>query len=281
MNIKKYYTYKTTHQIWRLLISTGDKIIIETRIPNNKEAFFHCFDINKGKMIFSDFQLEEKYYVGIETVYKEIIYFHKFPKPDLPLHKEIIAFDINTQKVLWTNNELSFLFALDKKIYGFKQGFEERYFSSLDYLTGDLIEDLGTDYVKINHLRAKSELEMDYSAYLFPQTYYDANNKISNGPKAHLPLTAMIKDYLSNLEIVGNVEYNIYKNLLLLSFHTKILSENFRNNFAAVDIETGSIVISEVLNSNTKLLMTDSFFMYKNFLILLKEKNGLIIYKLE
>lgn len=271
MKIKKYYTYNSQHQIWRLLISDSDKLIVETRNPNTKEAFFHCLDIQKSKMIFSDFQLEEKYYVGIETIYKEIIYFHKFPKPDLPNHKEIIAFDINSTKILWSNNELSFLFALDEKIYGFKQGFEERFFTSLNYLTGDVIEDLGTDYLKINILRSKSENEKDYSSYLFPQIYSEDDNFISE----------LIKKTVPKLEFIGNVEYNIYKNLLLLSYHTKILPDGLRNNFTAVDIEKNSTVISEILNSNTKAFMTDSFFMYKNFLILLKEKNGLIIYKLE
>ena len=101
MKAKKYYKVDYPNQIWRLLISDKDKLIIETRNPETKEAFFNCFDINNKKVLFDNFQLEEKYYVGIETVHNEIIYFHKFPKPDLPNHKEIIAFDINSQKILW------------------------------------------------------------------------------------------------------------------------------------------------------------------------------------
>lgn len=271
MKIKKYFSQDFKNQIWRLLISDEDKLVIETRNPQTKEAFFDCFDINKKKFLFSDYQLDEKFYVGIETIYKEIIYFHKFPKPDLPNHKEIIAFDINSQKILWTNSELSFLFAYDDKIFAYKQGFEERYFSALSYLDGIIVEDLGTDYLKINSLRRESENLKDYSQYIFPQVYLSKDHFISK----------FINDYFSKIILIGEIEYGIYNNLLLLSYHTQNQAGNLRNNFAAIDMQDNSIKISVVLSENTKSFMTDSFFMYKNFLILLKEKNGLIIYKLE
>jgi len=271
MKIKKYFSQDFQNQIWRLLISDKDKLIIETRNPNTKEAFFDCFDIYNKKFLFSDFQLDEKYYIGIETIYKEIIYFHKFPKPDLPNHKEIIAFDINTQKILWTNNELSFLFAYDDKIFAYKQGFEDRYFFALNYLEGIIVNDFGTDYVKINSLRRESENLKDYSHFIFPQVYLSENQNISK----------IINDYFSRIKLIGDIEYGIYNNLLLLSYHSQNQLGNLKNNFAAIDMLNNSTKISVVLNENIKSFMTDSFFMYKNFLILLKEKNGLIIYKME
>jgi len=85
----------------------------------------------------------------------------------------------------------------------------------------------------------------------------------------------------SKLLLIGEIEYGIYNNLLLLSYHTQNQAGNLKNNFAAIDMHDNSTKISVVLSENTKSFMTDSFFMYKNFLILLKEKNGLIIYKLE
>ncbi|MEG8946355.1 DUF4905 domain-containing protein [Rosettibacter firmus] len=270
MKAKKYYKVDYPNQIWRLLISDKDKLIIETRNPETKEAFFNCFDINNKKVLFDNFQLEEKYYVGIETVHNEIIYFHKFPKPDLPNHKEIIAFDINSQKILWINDELSFLFAFEDKIFAFKQGFEERYFYALNYFDGNLVDDFGNDYLKINSLRKKAEEQKDYSNYIFPQVYYKDDNQISE-----------IIDYLIKKNITGNIEFNLYKKILLLSFHLTNNDNNLSNHFIAFDLEKEKIIISEILNKNTKSFMTDSFFMYKNFLILLKEKNGLIIYKLE
>lgn len=271
MKIKKYYDKYFKNQIWRLLISDSDRLIIETRNPETKEAFFDCFDIKNKKLLFSNFQLEEKYYIGIETIHKEIIYFHKFPKPDLPNHKEIIAFDIDTQKILWINKDLTFLFPLEDKIYAFKQGFEERFFSALNYLTGELIEDLGNNYQKINSLRAESEKQKNYNCYIFPQRYFYENNSIIHA----------IDNYKTDLDIIGEVEYAFYKNILLFTYHTQNKTGGLSNNFTAIDLEKKKKILKEVLNVNTKSFMTDSFFVYKNFLILLREKNGIIIYKLE
>ena len=94
--------------------STG-KLIIEERDIENKEVFFNCIDISTGERIFSDFQLDEKFWVGIEAIDEDVIYFHKFMKPDMPGHQGIIAFDINSESILWENSEYSFLFVVDKK----------------------------------------------------------------------------------------------------------------------------------------------------------------------
>lgn len=270
--MKKCFAYSSPQQIWRILISDSGKLILETRDVISKEVFYHCYVIEKGEKIFSGLQLDEKIWLGIEAVYKEIIFFHRFPKPDMPHHKEIIAFDIASQKILWQNSELSFLFVNDGKVYGFKQGFEERYFFALDFLTGEQLEDFGSDYITINRLRADADNAKDWSEYLYPEKFRNENDeRISNA----------IHGQTNNLEIAGEVEYNSYGNLLFFNFHHKIHPESFVNNFCAIDLNTGKVILSEVLNANAKSLFTDSFFVYKNFLFLLKEKNAVVVYKID
>ena len=45
MKIKKKYSFKNKRQIWRLLPTTTDKLVIEDRDTQNKEVFFNCIDI--------------------------------------------------------------------------------------------------------------------------------------------------------------------------------------------------------------------------------------------
>jgi hypothetical protein len=272
MNLTELYTYKTSGQIWRILISDLDKLILETREKSTKEVSFQCFELESGENIFSNFQLEEKHWLGIEVIYKNIIFFHRFPKPDMPSHKEIIAFDILTQKVLWTNNELAFLFAYKDIVYGFKQGFEEKYFISLNYLTGEFIEDLGSDHKRINELRDRSENEKDWHVYGFPKVYVE-NEDFS--------VTKAIQSETKALDIVGNMEYCLDYDLLFFNYHFKETPTNTVNKFAVINLENGKVLLSIVLNTNVRALFTDSFFVYKKFLIVLREKNELIIYKLE
>lgn len=271
--MKKHFSYKTPQQIWRILISDSDKLILETRDTNTKEVFFHCYELENGRAIFANLQLEEKFWLGIEAVYKDIIFFHKFPKPDLPGHKQIIAFDIASQKILWINSDLSFLFVNDNMVYGFQQGFEERYFFSLDYLTGELIKEFGGDYRTINELRNKAEDEKDWSNYIYP--------KIFTNDESDLRIEKAIKTEIKNLAIEGEVEYNLCGNLLLFNFHSKVFEGSYVNKFIAMNLTNEQILLNEVLNANAASLFTDSFFVYKNFLFLLREKNEVSIYEIE
>jgi hypothetical protein len=272
MKLTELYSYKTTGQIWRILISDLERLIFETRDKTTKEVSYQCLELESGKKIFSELQLEEKHWLGIEVIYKDIIFFHRFPKPDMPNHKEIIAFDITSQKVLWTNNDLAFLFVHKDIVYGFKQGFDERYYTSLNYLTGEVIEELGCDSKKINMLRDQSENEKDWQVYGFPKVYV---------PNEDSSITKAIQAQTKGLEITGNIEFSVYYDFLFFNYHYKETSSETTNKFAAVNLETGDLLLETILNKNVRALFTDSFFVYKNYLILLYEKNEVIVYKIE
>jgi hypothetical protein len=114
MKLNHFYSFTNNRQIWRL-IPAGEYLIIEERHPANKEVFFSCINPNDGTAIFRNYQTEEKFWIGVEAVHNDVIYFHKFSKPDMPGHKEIIAFDLHTRKILWSTSEYSFLLLLKIK----------------------------------------------------------------------------------------------------------------------------------------------------------------------
>ncbi len=126
VKIKKKYSFTNNRQIWRLIPTDTNKIIIEDRDNNSREVFFNCLDIITGEIIFRNFQLEDKFWIGIETIYNDIIFFHKFLKPGLPIHTGIIAFHIHSKKILWETEDYNFHFIKDDKIYVFKSKFEGR-----------------------------------------------------------------------------------------------------------------------------------------------------------
>ncbi len=274
MKPKKIKSFKYEQQIWRLLIAEPDKLIIETRDIDTKEVFFNCININTGKKLFTKFQLNEKFWVGIEAIYKNVILFHKFPKPDMPGHKEIIAVDLNSQNILWQSNQYVFLLVYDDKIYTFREEFEGRTYFTLDYKTGNLIEELGDQYENVNEIRRKADEEKDYGDYLFPEKF-DLNLK------PDVELTRVLRNQISNLDIIGDVEYTVSEKLLLMNFHSRISDNNLENKFTAIDINTEKVVLSDVLNSDLKAFVPDSFFIYKNVLILLLDKTKILLYRIE
>ncbi|KAF0150552.1 MAG: hypothetical protein FD143_2555 [Ignavibacteria bacterium] len=267
--MKKHFEYISEKQIFRLLLSGSDKLLIETRNTNTKEVSFNCFELISGKQILCDLQLEEKTWLGVEAIYKDIIFFHKFPKPNMPGHKEIIAFDIAEKKITWQNKEYAFAFVYEGKVYCYTQGFEERFFYALDYLTGEVKEDIGSNYALINSLRTQAENAKDWSPYAFPK---------SNVAYADESSQKIITQFTAAFSLVGQIEWIVKNNILLFTFHTKEKNEKFTNRFAAISTINGEASLFETLNENVMALLTDSFFVYKEYLFLLKGKNEVLIY---
>lgn len=268
MKLKKHIRIKDANQVWRILISPLDKLIIETRNPDKKEAFFSCYNLDKGEKIFTRLQFEEKYWLGIEDIYYDIILFHRFTKPDMPGHKSIIAFDIPSKKVIWENKEYSFLFFYNDKIYCFRQLFEGRKFFTISPITGEVIDDLGDDVILINELKYLADEQKKYLNYVFPSTY-------NNSTEANIK--EIIESKTSMLELSGSVEYLVWGESLFFNYHHKVLANVLENRLIVFNMEQKKIIRSEILNSSVNAFMPDSFFMYKNYLLLLKEKKEVLV----
>ncbi len=270
MKIKKLYKYTNKRRIWRLIPTASNKLVIEERDGDTKEVFFECIDIPSGKKIFHALQIEEKYWLGIETIYNDVIFFHRYANREMPVHNGIIALDINTQKILWQNNDYVFLFIWENKIYCYKSAFEGRKYFTVDIYSGEFIEDLGEDSESINLLREKSFDSIDYSSYLFPEPFEAGTDEDS-------PLHSLITKFKEDHLITGKPDFIKYGDLALFNAHA-ILSDGFlRNTFWGIDILTKKIIFEEELNSKTKTFIPDSFFTKDNFLFLLKEKNILSV----
>ncbi len=270
--MEKHFGFVSDKQIFRLLITDADKLVVETRDTSTKEVSFHCFELNDGKSIFTDLQLEEKTWLGIEAIYKDVIFFHKFPKPDMPGHREIIAFDIVSQKVIWQNDSYVFSFVYQDKVYCFTQGFEERFFYALDFQTGEVKEDLGNDYSLVNSMRSEAEGEKDWSNYIYPEI---------NLTSADAVTYQIVNQFTEGFSLTGEIEWASFKDLSLFSFHTKEKDEKFTNRFAVISKSSGETILFETLNENVTALLTDSFFVYMNYVFVLKGKNEVHVYKLD
>jgi len=273
MKLKKILNYKSENQVWRILISDADYLIIENRNSEKKQVYFNCFNLVNRKEIFSGLQLAETYWIGIEKVLSKTILFHGFAKPDMPAHKGIIAFNIDTQKIIWENPNYNFLFFWENKIYCFIQKFEGREYFTVDSLTGNFIEDLNLSDNEINELRKRASSNDDYSSYIFPQFLNSAST------------TAEIKNHINRFtegqKIMGEVEFAFTKDLLVFNYHSEVSKNNLVNNLFCYNISKEKILLNEIINRNVFYPAPDSFFIYKNLLIFVKDKTEVMVYELE
>ncbi len=270
MKINREYTYSNKRQIWRLIPTDTEKLIIEDRDPVTKEVFYNCLDINTGKRIFTNFQPEEKIWSGIESVYNDVIFFHKFGKPDMPGHLGITAYEINSGSILWSNESYIFLFVLEDKLYCYNNTFEGRNYYTVDYRTGDLLDELGEDASRVNSLRKESFNSFNYENYLFPSSF---NNNDCEDKAVEKLISGLKAEHV----IKGSIEFLTAGDALLLNFHEVQKDGNLSNIFMAIDIFDERVIFKDVLNKSTKSLIPDSFFVKDKLIFLLHEKDGLSV----
>jgi hypothetical protein len=273
MKLKKLYKHDNKKQIWRILPTSGNKIVIEERDPTTKEVFFSCLDIKSGKKILKDLQLEEKNWIGIESIYNDIIFFHAYSTPNMPAHKSVIAFDILTQTILWQNDSYIFSFILNDKVYCFQQRFEGRRFFALDYLTGNVLEDIGNEASAINKLKEESDAKLWEQNYLFPE-YFNRNKSAEKHYEEYL------QQVLTEKVIKGEINYLNYEDVLLFNFHEVTKTSKLSNEFIAVDLAKNKFLLKVTLDKNLINLMPESFFVKENFLFLIVDKTKLFVYRI-
>ncbi len=274
MKLKKLYKHDNKKKIWRILPAENKKLVIEERDSVTKEVFFNCLDIQSGKKIFSSVQLDEKNWIGIEAIYKEIIFFHTYGTPDMPAHKSIIAFDIKSQTILWQNDNYVFNFVFEDKIYCIKEKFESRDYYALDYLTGNVIDDLGDDALKINELKEKADKNFFKQNYVFPE-YFSRNSRTENEWQKYL------SNVLTDIAVKGDISYLMFNDLLMFNYHEVSKTNTLNNIFKAVDLSENKIVLKETLDKNLVNLMPESFFIKDEFLFLIVNKTKLLVYSIK
>jgi hypothetical protein len=264
-----YLKHNNKKQIWRILISETDKLLIEERDVKTREVFFSCYNLSTKAKIFSNFQFEEKAWIGIEAVEKDIIIFHFYLKPDMPQHKGFFAYDLKQKKILWQNETLTYFFSDNEKIVAFQQQFEGRFYVEIDLQTGEVIRNLGEEYAQVNLLKEETQAKKSYADYLFPEVFKPLNDD---------PKFDCIRKAVAGFSFSGQVEYFLNGEFVFFTFHEK-KDEKFTQHFYICNTTTGSFFYSDLLNKNIHQYAVDSFFLYKKFLFLIKEKQIIEIVK--
>ncbi|NWF90866.1 MAG: DUF4905 domain-containing protein [Ignavibacteriaceae bacterium] len=269
--IKKIYSFTNKKDIWRLVLSPSGYLVIEERDLTSKEVFFNCLTFHDGKVMLKNFQLDEKYWIGIEAVHDNFIFFHKFKKPDMPNHKGVYAFDILNQKIIWQHEDFVFQLAEGNSVYVFQPTFEGRNYFSLNIASGEVIRNLESNYEEINKLRINSMNNDFQKSFLFPQQISAAGNDMA----AEDFFTAI--DDPNNL--VGSLNFLEYNNFNLISYHAKNKNGTLNNYFKVFDSKKQKWILKEIINTNISKMIPDSFFVKDNLLFLLVEKTRLVVYK--
>ncbi|MCX8056748.1 MAG: DUF4905 domain-containing protein [Ignavibacteria bacterium] len=267
--IQKLFSFNQGRNIWRIVLTDLNQIVIEERDIQKKEVFFSCIDRISGKLFWKDKTfLEEKFWIGIEGTRSKYLILHQFEKPDMPNHKKIINVDLLTGELLWLNENLTFYDMDENFIYGFSQSFESREYYKLAIENGEVLSNLGDENQSRPFL--DSIRERDYSKYQFTNLIgqSDGNQK------------ELISKVTGSNPFLNFCEYIESDELLIFNFYDKISPQSLINKLVVYDKVEGKPILIETLNASTPAPVPDSFFIYDNELYFIKDKIELVAYQI-
>ncbi len=269
MPLEKIKTHDNNRAIWRLLTTGDGHLLIEERDMNDRSVHYSLINFKTGNYVLSNYIPDEKYWVGVETIHNGLIYFHGFVKPDMPMHRGITAFDVKSGKVVWKNDNLSYLFILNNKVYCYSMKFESKEFYVLDAFTGEVTANLGNNYTEVNQLKAEAEILSYQTDMNFPYTPGTSGNDEAESNAAH---------YLSLADPGGVSEYILTGNYFFCASNYPS-AHGYNTEFYAISRKKGKVILRERINKDIRGIALDNFFTKSEYLFLLKEKKCVEIIK--
>lgn len=257
-----YFTYKGI--VWKLLADPESSLLIlESRDEETRQVNFAAIDLETQQQLWNSLSLKESWWAGLEEVKYGYVVLHGYKDIQNPEHQGIYVFDARTGKPVWENSEFAF-FSLDEGgLIAYDPLSPERVYKRFNMKSGVLEQELTESDIVLqwNKRQSDSKFLQNPSHYTVESTYFE---KIANFIKVFTglkPETAL--DYL---------EYN---SKIMVSFYSKV-GEKMVNYLLVVD-EEGEILYNETIGAELNGIGLDSFFLFKEQLIFVKNKKELVI----
>jgi hypothetical protein len=270
--LKPIWEFSTGTHIWRILLSSKETIVGETRNNKTKTASFFCVDAFSGRPFWKEVEFDEPWWIGIEAVYDKWIIVHKYARPDMPEHRGVLMVELTTGKLLWRNDELTFWFVHEQKLYAYKYIFEKRLGYEIDIKTGKVIYEYVDNLNSLHELRRQvlqKESESVQST-IFPE--------VLSQNQSNSQIATSIQQITGGKALEGWIEYLVRNNILLLSYYRKTNysgSVTLDSIFTVYDLKRREKQYNEVVAKDVKVPSPDTFFVKDGFVYFIKNQNTL------
>jgi len=251
--LQSFITHQFSSTVWRFEIdSQNDVVLIELRDQSEKKVSFASVSLQNGQIYFDGLETEERWLTGIEAAYDGVLLLHTYQSESGPAHKGLIALDAFTGKALWSNFNLSFDYLSINGPIGYDTRFQPRKLILADIKTGATTR----KYEPSIDLELSKELQ-------FPEAMADE---------------FALSIHLEVKPLENSVHYLEHYNLRIVSLHA--ITAGVLQQHLYVMNSTG-IVLEDLLNTGIQKLQPESFLLYKNYLIYLKNQSQLRVLNLD
>lgn len=238
-----------TGVIWRMEIdSLSDTLFLETRTMD-KQVFFTSIGLTSGQTNFNNYTTPDRWLTGIEAAYNNVLLLHNYQSENTPVHKGVTA--VNTKgEVIWSNYTYAFDHLSINGLILYNIQIQPKKLFLVDIETGSIVrsfeQTIDTEienYVTAPHILQPSELDLQ------------------------LPM-----------EAYGNIIHSLdYNNFRIVSLHS-FVSGQLQQHLYIMD--GSSFVYEDLLNADIQKMQPESFILYKNSLIYIKNKSELRVLNL-
>lgn len=262
--MKPAWTYEVDGLLWRLVPSGSGKLVGEVRDISKKTTSFFCLNQLTGEVLWEGLTVLDRWWVGIEAVHGDTIFFHGFSTPEMPEHKGIVAVALRSGETLWQNQDMTFVSVEDYILHTSVKSLKGKMSYKVECLTGVIRESMmdDSDLSKLEGLHSSSTVE---GGIEFPST---------------LESVETLKNHFNVDALVGDVEGVEHGNLLIFSVHERFGDTSgdrhrLRNTLKVLDQTTNDTLFTSVLNADTAGIVPESFFVQHDILYFVQGRNRL------
>jgi hypothetical protein len=271
--IQPAWSFDAGTLLWRICFTSSNLIVGETRHQETKTTKFFCLDLRSGNPVWQNREFDEPWWIGIETVHKRWLILHGYVRPDMPEHRGIWVIDIESGRLLWRNDALSFWFVENELLFAHKYIFDKHIGCEFEINTGALLKEQTGNLEEMQEIRQKvlQNNSEEQKNIIFPEVYEEHEADSSVRP--------IVRCMTKGKALEGWTEYLVYRDSLILSQYRNVQTQSepslMDNILSVYDMKKEKIRYSEIIDRGVKAPSPDSFFIKDDTLLFIKYQSVL------
>jgi hypothetical protein len=271
------WSYAAGGIVWRLLFTGRGRIVGECRNQEKKSASFFCLDEESGKPVWQDLRLDEDWWVGMEAVQGEVLLLHGFASPDMPEHRGIRAYDLETGALRWRNDEMTYWFSMGDQLFAYRDFYERRVGYEIDIGTGEVRSTYDQSLQELHDIRRQAADTEPTLEMTLPE--------IMSEGSVEPAIVAFVRRLTKGKGILGNIEFIRESDVLAFNYHVGAREATaqkplYENHLFVYRYPQGNRLFSDVMARDLKSQVPDAFFVRRRRLFFIKDQKTLISIRL-
>lgn len=262
---KAKFSFSFDGIVWKLLLNFQHQILLlEIRSEETRKVHFAALDLQSNELLWRQEKLPETWWVGLFSTEGDKVVIHGFKDLQNPVHQKVFVLDLWSGKLLWNHEDYKAIKLINNSLYVTVDGNE-----SILQLDGSSGKTLGE--VSLESFKALSENQGFQTSGWAQPLHYSNENQYFN------KLTSFIQQVTGKVA-EKSVEYLEHKSKIIVSFYS-VEAEKLVNYILVVD-EEGQILFQDAIAKGLSLVALESFFLWKDQLIFIKNRKELVIFEL-